>query len=178
MSVRVPRVERDRAAVSRFRFRPFPVQKKMHRADRSVRLRQVGIGGDGAARGFKTEGTDDERRCVAADRTGGMGVRNPRPGKRIVGVARCGPCEAVDGAPGRLRRQLIPEIAAPQVEVIRLCVAGVPVFQRRQTVGRQLHAYMFGQRRAELALELDEAVWLAVERRGPDLRLIGDANQP
>ncbi len=83
----------------------------------------------------------------------------------------------LDRASVRLRRQLIPEVAATKVEVVRLGASRVPGRQGRQPLRREAQSNLSGDCRAQLALEFEHASRLAVIGLGPYLHLVTRANQ-
>ena len=83
----------------------------------------------------------------------------------------------LDCEPVRLRRHLIPEVAATKVEVVRLGISRVPGRQGRQPVRREAQSNLPGDRRAQLALQFEHASGLALIGLRPYLHLVARANQ-
>ena len=78
---------------------------------------------------------DLQRGRVAVDRAGRIGVGETRPGQRVVAIDLGRALEALDGLARRGRRELVPEVAAAQVEVVRLRMARLPPGERGQALG-------------------------------------------
>src|ERR1035441_542673 len=76
-------------------------------------------------------------------------------------------------APRRQRRELGPEVASSQIEIVGVDIPRLPPCQSIQPFGRQPHLDLLCNCRAQLPLELKHAARFTVVGRGPDQNLVG-----
>ena len=120
---------------------------------------------------------DRARIGVSHDWTGGEGVGNARPRKRIVRIqCRCPPIR-LHRALRRRRRELVPEITALQIQVLGLGILRLPAGQGVETVWRQAQPDFLRNRSAQLLLHREHADWFAIVGVRPHLHLVLHTNE-
>jgi hypothetical protein len=58
---------------------------------------------------------------------------------------------------------LIPQVAPPEIQIVRLRTPGLTAFEHIETFRRQAQSNLLRDGAAQLPLELEDAAWLAVE---------------
>ena len=137
------------------------------RSQRGLGLGEVGSGA-GRVRGrVPSAWPHVERRSVSVNGASCVRHGQARPRKRVVRIQRNRLGEELEGPSGRRRRELVPEIPAAKVQVVRLHLARLSPLECAHAVRRQTDPNLVSDGRTELALELEHARRLAIEGGGP-----------
>ena len=175
--LRIAVVEFDGLSVRRLCRWPVPVEPELHCSKRRLRLGEVRAGLDRARSRVASALPHLVRRRIAVNRARGIGVCQASPRERVVWIEQCRAPIVIDGLHVRRRRQLIPEVAAAKVEVVRLAISRLPEGQGAEPLRRELLSNLPGDTGAQRTLQLQQAFRLVVVGLCPDLNLVAHANQ-
>lgn len=157
---------------------PVPLERPLHMADGVLRLRDVGVGGDGSNGRLSSGCGDAPGVHVAVDRARAVCHGEVRPRERIGGIGNGRPPEILDGARHGLGCALVQEVTPPKKEVVCVGTLRLTPCKGPLTFGRQTRPDLLGNGGADLLLQAEDAAGIAVEGVGPDLHLVAHTNQP
>ena len=172
MRKRVTGIQRDGLFVGGLRGRPVPVEKVTDHPSRGLTLGDVWTAGDGMCSRISCAWPHLQWRRIGIDWTCREGVRQPSPRQRVLWVEFGGASIVLHGSSVRPRGQLVPEMPPAQVQIVGFHTLRLTALECAETIWRQAQSDLLGDGGAQLPLEFEDAAWLAVERRRPDLNLV------
>ena len=174
---RVAGIETNREAEGRVRRVPVPVQQPVHVPDGQLRLGKVRIVADGSRRGIPRARSHLEGRGIAVDRARGVDHRKAGPCERVVRIEPDRTLVLLDGLHVRRRRPPAFKVSRTEVRVVGVRILGLPARKAAHAIGRQPEANLLGDGCAQLLLQHQEALRLALVGLRPDVLLISHANE-